>query len=121
MSEHGLPSDVSRRQLLVRSAAIAAMVGPGSALAAGCAAGSGSNKSTNSSSTATNSSDPKNPFGVKASDPLEVYIFKGGYGDDYAKAFEAMYSKDFTGAQVTHHSGQDLTGDLQPPAVLDQC
>jgi N-acetylglucosamine transport system substrate-binding protein len=122
-----LPADVSRRQMLVRSAAIAAMVGPGSALAAGCAAGSGSSKSTNtSSSTAANSSDPKNPFGVKASSPLDVYIFKGGYGDDYAKAFEAMYSKDWSGSQVSHHSGQNLTADLQPrfnggtpPDVID--
>ncbi|MEZ0113659.1 N-acetylglucosamine transport system substrate-binding protein [Catenulispora sp. EB89] len=128
MSEHGLPADVSRRQMLVRSAAIAAMVGPGSALAAGCAAGSGSNK-TNNSTTSTgsaNSADPKNPFGVKASSPLDVYVFKGGYGDQYAKAFESMYTTTFPGAQVSHHSGQNLTGDLQPrfnagspPDVID--
>jgi len=41
MSFSGIPADVSRRQLLIRSAAVAALVGPGSALAAGCAAGSG--------------------------------------------------------------------------------
>ena len=128
MPEHGLPADVSRRQMLVRSAAIAAMVGPGSALAAACAAGSGSSPKNNNSgsSTGSGSSDPKNPFGVKASSPLDVYIFKGGYGDDYAKAFEAMYSKDYSGSQVSHHSGQNLTGDLQPrfnagspPDVID--
>ena len=128
MSEHGLPADVSRRQMLVRSAAIAAMVGPGSALAAGCAAGSGSSPKNNNSGSSTGaaSSDPKNPFGVKASDPLDVYIFKGGYGDDYAKAFESMYSQKFSGSQVGHHSGQNLTGDLQPrfnagspPDVID--
>ena len=128
MSDHGLPADVSRRQMLVRSAAIAAMAGPGSALAAGCAAGSGSSPKNNTtgSSTAANSSDPKNPFGVKASSPLDVYVFKGGYGDDYAKAFEAMYSSKFSGSQVSHHSGQNLTGDLQPrfnagspPDVID--
>jgi N-acetylglucosamine transport system substrate-binding protein len=115
--------------MLIRSAAIAALVGPGSALAAGCAAGSGSNTKNNGtggSPTVPKSSDPKNPFGVKAADPLDVYIFKGGYGDDYAKAFEQMYSTNFSGSQVSHHSGQNLTADLQPrfnagspPDVID--
>ncbi|WP_370385125.1 N-acetylglucosamine/diacetylchitobiose ABC transporter substrate-binding protein [Catenulispora sp. GAS73] len=98
---------MSRRQLLVRSAAIAAMVGPGSALAAGCAAG-GSSKSQ------TGTTSAGNPFGVKADAPLDVYVFKGGYGDDYAKAFEAMYTAKFPAAKVTHTGAQDITGDLQP-------
>jgi N-acetylglucosamine transport system substrate-binding protein len=130
VSEHGLPADVSRRQLLIRSAAIAAMAGPGSALAAGCAAGSGSapksTASSGGSSTGTASSDPANPFGVKASAPLDVYIFKGGYGDQYAKAFEDMYKKRFPGSNVSHKGAQDVTGDLQPrfnagspPDVID--
>lgn len=111
MSLFGMPADVTRRQMLIRSAAVAAMVGPGSALAAGCA-GSGSSGNTTSSSTGAKSSD--NPFGVKADAPLDVYIFKGGYGDDYAKAFEAMYTKKFPSAKVTHTGAQDVTGDLQP-------
>jgi N-acetylglucosamine transport system substrate-binding protein len=93
---------------LIRSAAIAAMVGPGSALAAGCAAGSGSKPSTGAAKSTTN------PFGVKADAPLDVYVFKGGYGDDYAKAFEAMYTAKFPAAKVTHTGAQDVTGDLQP-------
>lgn len=131
MSDHGSPADVSRRQLLIRSAAVAALAGPGSALAAGCAAGSGSapkGKASGSSSSSGGaaSKDPKNPFGVKASDPLDVYVFKGGYGDDYAKAFEALYTKKYPSAKVTHTGAQDVTGDLQPrfnagspPDVID--
>ncbi|GAA1973839.1 N-acetylglucosamine/diacetylchitobiose ABC transporter substrate-binding protein [Catenulispora subtropica] len=135
MSEHGLPADVSRRQMLLRSAAIAAIAAPGTALAAGCAAGSGSApKSTTGSSSGggstssggSSSADPKNPFGVKDSDPLDVYVFKGGYGDDYAKAFEEQYKKAHPGANVTHKGAQDVTGDLQPrfnagspPDVID--
>ena len=110
MSHSGIPADVSRRQLLIRSAAIAAMVGPGSALAAGCAAGSGSG----SKPSGAGAKSATNPFGVKADAPLDVYIFKGGYGDDYAKAFEAMYTQRYPQAKVTHTGAQDVTGDLQP-------
>ena len=131
MSEHGLPADVSRRQMLIRSAAIAAMAAPAAGLTAGCAAGSGSAPKNNTSSsgggsTSGGAADPKNPFGVKASDPLDVYVFKGGYGDAYAKAFEDMYKKNFSGADITHTGAQDVTGDLQPrfnagnpPDVID--
>src|SRR5919108_517533 len=44
----------------------------------------------------------ENPFGVKASDPLDVVIFKGGYGDDYAKFHESLYQKKFPETTVKH-------------------
>ena len=34
-----------------------------------------------------------NPLGVAADAPLEVVIFNGGYGDDYAKATRRMYGR----------------------------
>ncbi|GAA2052701.1 N-acetylglucosamine/diacetylchitobiose ABC transporter substrate-binding protein [Catenulispora yoronensis] len=123
--------------MLIRSAAIAAVAAPGSALAAGCAAGSGSTPKTNpttagstggsaATSASSGAADAKNPFGVKDSDPLDVYVFKGGYGDDYAKAFEDMYKSQHSGSTVTHKGSQDVTGDLQPrfnagnpPDVID--
>jgi N-acetylglucosamine transport system substrate-binding protein len=55
-----------------------------------------------------------------------VVIFKGGYGDDYAKAHEELYKKKFPKASVKHAGITDITPQLQPrfnggnpPDVID--
>src|SRR5688572_28710416 len=44
----------------------------------------------------------QNPLGAPADAPLEVVIFKGGYGDEYAKHAEAMYNQRFPNSKVDH-------------------
>src|SRR3954447_3317640 len=43
-----------------------------------------------------------NPLGVREDAPLEVVVFKGGYGDDYATKAEAQYSQRYPKAKIDH-------------------
>ena len=51
---------------------------------------------------------------MAADAPLDVVIFKGGYGDDYAKFHEELYKKKFSGAQIKHAGITDIRQQLQP-------
>ena len=62
----------------------------------------------------------ENPFGVQADDPLDVVIFKGGYGDEYAKFHEELYKKKFSGAEIKHKAITDIRQQMQPPLQLRQ-
>lgn len=61
--------------------------------------------------------DAKNPLGVKDNQPLDVVIFKGGYGDEYAINAEKIYQQAHPGAQVKHAGIQRLQEQLQPRFV----
>ena len=115
------PNAYSRRLFLQRAMMASVAAAGGSALA-GCA--SGGDESSDSGQGATKSA--KNPFGVKASSPLDVVIFKGGYGDDYAKFHEELYKNSFRGAAIKHAGITDIRQQLQPrfnsgnpPDVID--
>ncbi|MFF5206424.1 N-acetylglucosamine/diacetylchitobiose ABC transporter substrate-binding protein [Streptosporangium sp. NPDC000396] len=100
----------SRRELLRGAAALIAL-GP----LAGCATAGGS-----PSGGATASAGPvtkDNPLGVVAKDPLEVVIFKGGYGDDYAKFAGRLYTERHAGARITHAGMQNVGQVMQPRLV----
>ncbi|MEU1625928.1 N-acetylglucosamine/diacetylchitobiose ABC transporter substrate-binding protein [Streptomyces sp. NPDC020096] len=102
------PNRLNRRDLIKRAAAIGIAAVPASGLLSACAASGGGSKQETGKKTATN------PFGVADSAGLEVIIFKGGFGDDYAKRFEQLYSKEYSSAKVTHTPTQNITGLLQP-------
>jgi N-acetylglucosamine transport system substrate-binding protein len=102
-------ADLSRRTVLKRAAAVGMVALPAAGLLDACA-GSSSNSNTGSSGTKSDS----NPFGVKEDAPLEVVIFNGGFGDDYAKADEQMYNKTFPKAKVQHVATQKIQDTLQP-------
>jgi len=115
------PNDLSRRRFLQRAAVATLMASGGGSILAACASG-GDNKDT----TGGGEKSAENPLGVKADAPLDVVIFKGGYGDDYAKFHESLYSKKFPNAQVSHKGITDITQQLQPrfnagspPDVID--
>jgi len=68
----------------------------------------------------------KNPLNVNATAPLDVVIFKGGFGDDYAINAEKIYQANFTDAKISHQGIQRLQEQLQgrfvggnPPDVID--
>ena len=117
------PENLSRRLFLQRAAVGTLLATGGSTLLSACASGgsdSGSSGGGGADKTA------QNPFGVKASDPLDVVIFKGGYGDDYAKFHESLYKKKFGESDVKHAGITDITPQLQPrfnggnpPDVID--
>ena len=105
------PNQLTRRILLQRAMlASAAAAGSGSLLA-GCASGGDDDAG---SADGGGEKTAENPFGVKADAPLDVVIFKGGYGDDYAKFHQSLYKKKFPDAQISHKGITDITQQLQP-------
>src|SRR3954454_11300596 len=101
---------MSTRRTLLRSAATAGLAAP---LLTGCVTAGGGNPT----SAATGDKSDRNPLGVPATSPLEVVIFKGGYGDDYAKAAEAAYHTRYPGAKIDHKGIQKVGEALQPRFV----
>ena len=77
------PNQYSRRLFLQRAILASVAAAGGGSLLAGCASGGGGTSTESGGETSA-----ENPFGVKADAPLDVVIFKGGYGDDYAKFHE---------------------------------
>lgn len=61
--------------------------------------------------------DADNPLGVDPAAPLDVVIFKGGFGDDYARNVNEMYTARFPDAQITYAGIQRLGEQLQPRFV----
>ncbi len=69
----------------------------------------------------------ENPLNVDPAAPLDVVIFKGGYGDDYAiNVNENLYSALYPDAQITYAGTQRLQEQYQarvvdgnPPDVMD--
>jgi N-acetylglucosamine transport system substrate-binding protein len=116
----GTPNQYSRRRFLQRAVLVSVAAAGGGSLLTGCASGGGG------STTETGEASAENPFGVKADAPLDVVIFKGGYGDDYAKFHEELYKKKFPEAQIKHAGITDIRQQLQPrfnsgnpPDVID--
>lgn len=58
-----------------------------------------------------------NPLGVPAGEPLEVVIFKGGYGDEYALNAEKIFNRLYPDTKITHLGIQRLREQLQPRFV----
>lgn len=69
----------------------------------------------------------ENPLGVDPAAPLDVVIFKGGYGDDYAiNVNENLYGALYPDAEITYAGTQRLQEQYQsrvvegnPPDVMD--
>lgn len=95
----------SRRQILQRAAALGLSAPMVAALFAGAIP------------VRVLAQDADNPLGVDPTAPLDVVIFKGGFGDDYAIYVNGMYSKRFPDAQITYAGIQRLGEQLQPRFV----
>ncbi|MEU7746355.1 N-acetylglucosamine/diacetylchitobiose ABC transporter substrate-binding protein [Nonomuraea sp. NPDC049158] len=110
----------TRRELL-RSAALIPVAG---ALAA-CA--TPASKPAASSSAAPVATSAANPFGVSDSKPLEVWIFDGGFGQDYAKNIhQPLFKSKYPKVEIKHNATKEITKVLQPrfaggnpPDVID--
>jgi N-acetylglucosamine transport system substrate-binding protein len=103
-----MASTISRRGLLQGAAAIGA-----AGTLAGCAMGGDSDDDSAKGGDAS----AANPLGVKEDAPLEVVIFNGGFGEEYAKAHEAMYVKRYPKATIKHSATQQISQTLQPRFV----
>lgn len=61
--------------------------------------------------------DTSNPLGVDPTAPLEVVIFKGGFGDNYALHVNEMYNAQFPDAKISYLGTQRLGEQFQPRFV----
>ncbi|QSB04368.1 N-acetylglucosamine/diacetylchitobiose ABC transporter substrate-binding protein [Natronoglycomyces albus] len=96
---------VTRRRLLGTAAAGAAAV----PLAACATSGTDDEQEE-----VTIGDDPDNPFGVDPDQPLDVVIFDGGFGEDYAIAHQEIYNDKFPNAEITHLATQAIAETQQP-------
>lgn len=102
-----------RRALLRATGMLGLAVSSAGALSA-CATASSSGSGAAPAAGATSAS---NPLGVSAGAPLEVFVFKGGYGDAYAVYDESLYNKAFPKAKISHNGVQQMQTQLQPRFV----
>lgn len=98
----------SRRQILQRAAALGLSAPAVATLFAGAIP------------VRTFAQDADNPLGVDPAAPLDVVIFKGGFGDDYALHVNEMYTARFPDAQITYAGIQRLGEQLQPRFVAGE-
>jgi N-acetylglucosamine transport system substrate-binding protein len=87
----------------------------GAATLGGCATG----RTDSNDTAAKGEANAQNPLGAPGDAPLEIVIFKGGYGDEYAKNAEAMYQQRFPKSTVDHKGIQRVGEVLQPRFVAD--
>lgn len=113
-------SEISRRQLIQRAAALAVLAGPAAGFLSACAGGGGSTTAQSGAKSATN------PLGVATDAPLDVVIFDGGFGQEYAKYDINLYKKAFPSANAAFKATQKISDTLQPrfangtpPDVID--
>ncbi|RKN38359.1 N-acetylglucosamine/diacetylchitobiose ABC transporter substrate-binding protein [Streptomyces hoynatensis] len=101
---------LNRRTLLRRSAAAGLVTVPALGALSACASGGGSDNEPEE----RGETSADNPFGVTDSE-LEVVIFDGGFGDQYAKDAEAIYEQSY--GSVDHTKTQEISSQLQPRLV----
>ncbi|MEU3911182.1 N-acetylglucosamine/diacetylchitobiose ABC transporter substrate-binding protein [Streptomyces sp. NPDC029721] len=113
---------LGRRDLIKRSAALGLIAVPTMSLLSACASGGGDTSTKGPDKGAVSK---ENPFGVAKGGKLDVVVFKGGFGDDYAKAWEAAFEKKW-GITSSHLGTQEIAAKLQPrfnggnpPDVID--
>lgn len=105
----GLP----RRDVLRRALAAGVLATPAGGVLASCATAGGGGGGGG----AQGQTSQQNPLGVDGTAPLEVVIFDGGFGDEYAKYNEAMYRDAYPEAEVEHDAINRLREAMQPRFV----
>lgn len=104
-------TDVNRRDLIKRSAAAGVVALPVMGALSSCASGSGDSNDKVEPGKKTD----KNPIGANADEGIEVVIFNGGYGDEYATDAHKVYEKSY--GKVKHDKTQKIRTVLQPRLV----
>src|SRR5436305_5349517 len=102
------PSDLSRRNVLRAAAAAGLMAVPAAGALAGCAS------STPSSSTAGGAKGADNPFGVADSSTVNVVVFDGGLGTEYAEKDKGIFTTKHGKVTVNLGKTQKIKTQEQP-------
>lgn len=119
-------SEMNRRDLVKRSAALGLVAIPSAGLLSACASSGGDDSSSDKPTKSASAASKDNPFGVNDSAALDIVIFDGGYGHDYATTLGKLYESKHSGSKSSVLATQDITGKLQPrfnggtpPDVID--
>ncbi|MCY0919350.1 MULTISPECIES: N-acetylglucosamine/diacetylchitobiose ABC transporter substrate-binding protein [unclassified Streptomyces] len=108
--ENSTGDGLGRRDLIKRSAALGLIAVPTMSFLSACASGG---EEAPEGGAPKGAVTKENPFGVAKGSKMDVVVFKGGFGDDYAKAWEAAFDKKW-GTTSTHLGTQEITAKLQP-------
>ncbi|MBM7441212.1 N-acetylglucosamine/diacetylchitobiose ABC transporter substrate-binding protein [Streptomyces sp. HB132] len=102
---------LGRRDLIKRSAALGLIAVPTMSFLSACA----SSDSGSDEKVEKGTKSAKNPLGVNETAALEVVIFNGGFGEQYAIDAEKKYNEAFPKApKVKHAATEKIQSTLQP-------
>ncbi|MEV6265341.1 N-acetylglucosamine/diacetylchitobiose ABC transporter substrate-binding protein [Streptomyces sp. NPDC051784] len=102
---------LGRRDLIKRSAALGVIAVPTMSFLSACA----SSDSGGDDKVEKGTKSAKNPLGVNETAALEVVIFNGGFGEQYALDAEKKYNAAFPKApKVKHTATEKIQSTLQP-------
>jgi len=102
-------TNVSRRDLIRRTAAAGLFAVPAVGALTSCASGGGDDDKV-----AKGKKTAKNPLAVNEKAKLEFYVFNGGFGIGYAKHAKQAYEKQFPKASVALKATEKIQSTLQP-------
>lgn len=109
-NEAGTPptSDLTRRSVLRRAAALGLLATPAAGLLSACAGGGGGTGGK------SGAKGPDNPFGVADDSKVDVVVFNGGLGDEYAKFDKTLFEAKHTKVKANLSSTQKIKTEQQP-------
>lgn len=104
-------SELDRRSLLRRAAAVGLAATPAVTMLSACVGGG--EEETAEQATGTKSAD--NPLGIDPKAPVEVVIFDGGLGTKYATDVDTpIYTKKWPESKVNYSATQEISTVVQP-------
>jgi N-acetylglucosamine transport system substrate-binding protein len=107
----GKPSELDRRTLLRRAAAVGLLATPAVGMLSACVGSSDDN--TSKQSTGTKSAD--NPLGIDPKKGVEIVIFNGGLGTKYSTDVDTpLFNKKWPDAKITFASQVEISTVIQP-------
>ena len=102
--------ELDRRTLLRRAAAVGLLATPAVGMLSACVGGS---DETQEQATGTKSAD--NPLGIDPKAGVEIVIFNGGLGTDYAtKVDTPLFNKKWPEAKITYSAEEEISTVVQP-------
>ncbi|MBO3737042.1 N-acetylglucosamine/diacetylchitobiose ABC transporter substrate-binding protein [Actinoplanes flavus] len=104
-------SELDRRTLLRRAAAVGLAATPAVGMLSACVGGG--DEDTTEQATGTKSAD--NPLGIDPKAPIEIVIFDGGLGTKYATDVDTpIYNKKWPESKVAYSATQEISTTVQP-------
>ncbi|MBB2941404.1 N-acetylglucosamine transport system substrate-binding protein [Actinoplanes lutulentus] len=105
-------SELDRRTLLRRAAAVGIAATPAVGMLSACVGG-GADEDTPEQATGEKSAD--NPLGIDPKTGIEIVIFDGGLGTKYATDVDTpLYNKKWPDSKVTYSATQEVSTVVQP-------